>query len=102
MVPEGTATADRMIVEQSFWETLALEAPAEPENVQLVARLARLGASVMAGSATGEAATPAANAASTRGVISLVIVTENRLSFLSIDPSCLFSPGVWPRNSLAL
>lgn len=34
----------------------------------------------MAGSATGEATTPAAKAASTRGVISLLIVTENLFS----------------------
>lgn len=57
VVPEGTATSERMIVEQDFCDLLALDAPLDPEKVQLVALLARLGASVIAGaaSATGEA-----------------------------------------------
>lgn len=66
MVPDGTATFDRMIVEHDFWDALALDAPFEPLKVQLVARLSRLGASVMAGSATGEAMAQAANAARRR------------------------------------
>lgn len=57
VVPEGTATSERMIVEHDFCDLLALDAPLEPEKVQLVALLARLGAWVIAGaaSATGEA-----------------------------------------------
>ena len=54
---EGTATLDRTTVTQSFWDTLAREAPFEPENVQLEARFLRLsaaGAGVTIGSAIGE------------------------------------------------
>lgn len=59
-MPEGTATAESTMVEHDFCDTLAKDAPFEPENVQLVARLASsgAGAGVMAaawGSATGEA-----------------------------------------------
>lgn len=38
VTPEGTATLDNTMVEHDFWETLAKDAPLEPENVQLVAR----------------------------------------------------------------
>lgn len=62
------------MVEQDFWDLLALDAPEEPENVQLVALLAILGASVMIGSATGVPTTPAAIAAKRKGTNSLVIV----------------------------
>lgn len=44
------------MVEQDFCDTLAEDAPEEPENVQVVARFSRLGASVTAGgSGAGEA-----------------------------------------------
>lgn len=47
---------ERIIVEQDFCDTLAEDAPDEPENVHVVARFARLGASVTAGgSGAGEA-----------------------------------------------
>jgi hypothetical protein len=45
---------ERTIVAQDFCEALAEAAPFEPEKVQL-ARFSRLGAAVMAGSATGVA-----------------------------------------------
>ena len=54
---EGTATLDRTMVTQSFWDTLAREAQFEPENVQLEVRFWRLsaaGAGVTMGSAIGE------------------------------------------------
>jgi hypothetical protein len=65
------------MVEQDFWDLLALDAPEEPENVQLVALLARLGASVIAGSATGVPMTLPARAAKTKGANSFVIVLWN-------------------------
>lgn len=49
VVPDGTAKADKMIVEQEVFDLLAEEAPPEPEKVQVVARLARSGAAVGAG-----------------------------------------------------
>lgn len=58
VVPEGTARAERMMVEHEVFDLLAEDAPPDPENVQVVARLARSGAAV--GSGTGEASTRAA------------------------------------------
>lgn len=70
VVPDGTTSEDSTRVAHDFWLTLASEAPDEPEKVQLVALLifSALGAGVMAGpgSATGEAATQAAKAATSR------------------------------------
>jgi hypothetical protein len=80
-VPDGTATLDRIIVEQEDCDLLAEAAPEEPEKVQEVALFAKLGASVMAGSATGEAMTPTAKAATKREPKSLDIASEG-LSFL--------------------
>lgn len=79
--PEGTATFDKMIVEQDFCETLAEDAPLEPEKVQLVALLSsKFGAGVMAGSATGFAMAQAVSAASTtEPKISLVIAIGYRI-----------------------
>jgi hypothetical protein len=48
-VPDGTAKAERMMVEQDVLDLLADDAPAEPEKVQVVARLAKSGAAVGAG-----------------------------------------------------
>jgi len=62
VVPEGTATLFKTIVAQEACDLLAAAAPAEPEKVQLVARLATAsgwGAGVIAGA--GAAATDAAN-----------------------------------------
>lgn len=63
VVPDGTATLDKTIVEHDFCDLLAREAPLLPENVQLVALLTRAGsgAAVIKGppppcSSTGEAA----------------------------------------------
>jgi hypothetical protein len=75
VVPDGTATSDRMMVEQEACDLLAEAAPEEPEKVQEVARLAKLGASVMAGSATGEAMTPTAKAATKKEPKSLGIAS---------------------------
>ena len=41
MVPEGTASADRTMVEQEVLDLLASEAPEEPEKVHIVALLER-------------------------------------------------------------
>lgn len=71
VVPEGTATSDKIIVEHDCCDLLALEAPLEPEKVQLVALFSKLGASVIAGSATGEENTDAANEAIARAVTNL-------------------------------
>ena len=57
VTPDGTATADKMMVEQEVLDLLAREAPDEPEKVQVVARLARSGAAVGAGAAAGAART---------------------------------------------
>lgn len=54
-MPDGTASADRMMVEQEVLDLLADEAPPEPEKVQVVARLSRSGAAVGAGAAAGRA-----------------------------------------------
>lgn len=70
VVPDGTTSEDSTRVAHDFWLTLASEAPDEPEKVQLVALLifSGLGAGVIAGpgSATGEAETQAAKAATSR------------------------------------
>ena len=65
-MPEGTATAERTMVEQDFWDLLAEDAPFAPEKVQLVALLTSpaSGAGVIAGSAIGEAIAEAARATS--------------------------------------
>lgn len=63
VVPEGTATFDRIMVEHELCDLLAEDAPLEPEKVQLVARLARLGGAVIAGSAIGLAIAVASRAA---------------------------------------
>lgn len=55
-----------MIVEHDFCDTLAEDAPSDPENVQLVALFARLGGAVMAGSA--ESSTGCATAQATMPV----------------------------------
>jgi hypothetical protein len=56
VTPEGTVMPDRTKVAHDFCETLAEEAPLEPEKVQL-ALLARVasGAGVTSGADTGEA-----------------------------------------------
>ena len=66
-MPEGTATLFKTIVAQAVCDLLADAAPAEPENVQLVARLATAGAwgagvIAGAGAATADAARDAVNA----------------------------------------
>jgi hypothetical protein len=53
VTPDGTAIAERIIVEQEVFDLLAEEAPPEPENVQVVARLARSGAAVGTGAGAG-------------------------------------------------
>jgi hypothetical protein len=73
VTPEGTARADRMIVEQDVLDLLALEAPPEPEKVQVVARLLKSGAAV--GSGTGDPRTWVM-AASPRTKASLSMVTN--------------------------
>lgn len=60
VVPEGTARAERMIVEQEVLDLLAEEAPPDPENVQVVARLASSGAAVGSGTGAGAPSTKAA------------------------------------------
>ena len=70
VVPDGTATLDRIMVEHDACDLLADDAPFEPEKVQVVALFARAaagsGGGVMAGAgwATGEAITNAPKAAS--------------------------------------
>lgn len=55
VTPEGTATADKMIVEQEVLLLLADEAPPDPEKVQVVTLFARLGPDVGSGAAAGAA-----------------------------------------------
>ena len=57
MTPDGTAIAERMMVEHEVLDLLAEEAPAEPEKVQVVALSLRFGAAVGAGAAAGIAKT---------------------------------------------
>jgi hypothetical protein len=77
VTPEGTARADRMMVEQDVLDLLALEAPPEPEKVQVVARLLKSGAAV--GSGTGDPRTWVM-AASPRTKASLSMVTNKLLT----------------------
>jgi hypothetical protein len=65
---------------------LALAAPLDPEKVQLLALLARLGASVMAGSATGDAIADTAHVASARDPRILDIVVLFSGSTASCSP----------------
>lgn len=53
VTPDGTATDDKTMVEQDVLDLLARDAPLEPEKVQVVALLSRLGAAVGAGAAMG-------------------------------------------------
>lgn len=55
VVPDGTARAERMIVEHEVFDTLADEAPPEPEKVHVVARLSSCAASVGSGAGAGAA-----------------------------------------------
>lgn len=62
VVPEGTARAERMMVEHCVLETLARDAPSELENVHVATRLLRSRSSsfagaVICGSGTGPART---------------------------------------------
>ena len=67
-MPDGTARAERIIVEQEVLEMLAEEAPPDPEKVQVVARLASSGAAVGFGAGAGTATTTeAAASARTKG-----------------------------------
>jgi hypothetical protein len=63
VTPDGTAIAERIIVEQEVFDLLAREAPVDPLKVQVVARFAiallRSGAAVGIGIGTGPAKTPA-------------------------------------------
>lgn len=101
VVPDGTATLDKIIVEQEDCDLLAEAAPEEPEKVQEVALFAKLGASVMAGSATGEAMTPTAKAATKREPKSLDIASIG-LSFLGCCFVDLILLGKAPRMQLTL
>lgn len=65
---------------------LALAAPLDPEKVQLLALLARLGASVMAGSATGDAIADTAHVTSARDPRILDIVVLLSGSTASCSP----------------
>jgi len=76
VVPEGTASADRMIVEQEVLDLLAEDAPPEPEKVQVVALLLRSGAAV--GSGAGRAKASAA-AEKTRPIENLTILQKLEL-----------------------
>jgi hypothetical protein len=73
VVPAGTATFDKTIVEQVFCAAIAEAAPVAPEKVQL-ARFSRVLDGAITGSATGEAITSAAEARSTREPISFNIM----------------------------
>lgn len=53
-VPEGTARADRTMVEQEVFDLLTEAAPPDPGNLQVVARLSRSGAAVGAGAGAAE------------------------------------------------
>lgn len=99
VVPDGTATSDRMMVEQEACDLLAEAAPEEPEKVQEVARFAKLGASVMAGSATGEAMTPTAKAATKKEPKSLAIASGG-LGLLSCCLANEILLGTAPRMRL--
>lgn len=80
VTPDGTAIAERMMVEQEVLETLASEAPFEPLKVQVVARLAialeRSGAGVGIGIGTGPAMTPTRAESPRRAREKLTIVTR--------------------------
>jgi hypothetical protein len=64
-VPEGTAMLDKTMVAHAVCDALAEAAPAEPEKVQLAARLTRAGSgagvTAGAGAATAVVAREAAN-----------------------------------------
>jgi hypothetical protein len=72
VVPDGTATLDRIMVEHDACDLLADDAPLEPEKVQVVALFARAGSggavttglATATGWATGEANADAPKAAS--------------------------------------
>jgi hypothetical protein len=49
VTPDGTASAERMMVEHEVFDLLADEAPPDPEKVHVVALFSRSGAAVGAG-----------------------------------------------------
>lgn len=76
VTPEGTATAEMMMVEQEVLDLLAEEAPADPEKVQVVARFFRslrsgaaVGSGAAAGAATARAAAPRRRARERRTIV---------------------------------
>jgi hypothetical protein len=52
VTPDGTASAERIMVEHEVFDLLADEYPPDPEKVQVVALLSRSGAAVGAGAGT--------------------------------------------------
>ena len=64
VVPAGTTTLFKMMVEQAACELIAAAAPVVPEKVQLVARLSTWGAGIVAeaGAAAADTASDAVNA----------------------------------------
>jgi len=55
VVPEGTATFDKTMVEHEFLDLLAEAAPLEPENVHEVARFSSVAGAVTAGAGAASA-----------------------------------------------
>jgi hypothetical protein len=84
VTPEGTATSDKIMVEQSFCDTLADDAPSDPENVQLVALFSSDGGAVTAGFAAGFAIAQPARAARTKHSKSLTITSDDHVAADSI------------------
>jgi hypothetical protein len=52
VTPDGTASAERIMVEHEVFDLLADEYPPDPEKVQVVALFSRSGAAVGAGAGT--------------------------------------------------
>lgn len=76
VVPDGTATFDKTMVEHEVLDLLAEAAPFEPENVQEVARFSSLAGAVTAGA--GAASTTDEKKASPARPIKERMITERK------------------------
>jgi len=95
VTPDGTATLLRTMVAHAFCDTLASDAPFDPEKVQLVALLATsaIGGGVIAGSALGSATGDAATSVPKKDRTA----TPCRYMFLeAVTPEIKAFLGVWP------
>ena len=106
VVPAGTTTLFKMMVEQAACELIAAAAPVVPEKVQLVARLSTWGAGIVAeaGAAAADTANDAVNATTGRRcMVGRIESLKSEDTGLAAWPRCLTcsNPYTWLERSLS-